>query len=356
MEQNHCTTKTGKWKQLTERDRYKIEAYFQAGLKPQEIAAYIGCSKRTIERERRLGMTAQLKPATKNIKTCGDLQVQWVYLADVAQRRHEENAARKGRGLKIDKDHALARYIEHKIKVEKWSPAAVIGELCQRGWSYDVRICVKTLYNYIDQQLFLEITNDDLLYKKNQGKQTENSRRGVAWNNRDGKSIDERPEPVNRREEFGHWEIDLVVGRKGTKPVILTLVERQTRKSLYVLIKNKSQKEVLQALRRLQRRVKGDFTHVFKSITADNGAEFLDGEGIKRAAKCGEVYYAHPYSSWERGSNENGNRMLRRFLPKGTDFSKLKPKELQRIEDWVNNYPRKIFGYKSANDMYAAMI
>ena len=70
MEQNHCTTKTG--------NRYKIEAYFQAGLKPQKIAAYIGCSKRTIERERRLGMTAQLKPATKNIKVCGDLQVQWV--------------------------------------------------------------------------------------------------------------------------------------------------------------------------------------------------------------------------------------------------------------------------------------
>ena len=79
----------------------------------------------------------------------------------------------------------------------------------------------------------------------------------------------------------------------------------------------------------MQRHVKGDFTHVFKSITADNGAEFLDGEGMKRAAKCGEVYYAHPYSSWERGSNENGNRMmLRRFLPKGTDFSKLEPKEL----------------------------
>ena len=106
----------------------------------------------------------------------------------------------------------------------------------------------------------------------------------------------------------------------------------------------------------MQRRVKGDFTHVFKNITADNGAEFLDGEGIKRAAKCGEVYYAHPYSSWERGSNENGNRMLRRFLPNGTDFSKLKPKELQRIEDWGNNDPCKIFGYKSSNDMYAAMI
>ena len=218
MEQNHCTTKTGKWKQMTERDRYKIEAYFQAGLKPQEIAAYIGCSKRTIERERRLGMTAQLKPATKNIKTCGDLQVQG--------------------------------------------------------------------------------------------------------------------------DKAGNFNI----GR--TADAEITLCSDKEQES----------KKVLQALRRLQRRVKGDFTHVFKSITADNGAEFLDGEGMKRAAKCGEVYYAHPYSSWERGSNENGNRMLRRFLPKGTDFSKLKPKELQRIEDWVNDYPRKIFGYKSANDMYAAMI
>ncbi|WP_298595146.1 IS30 family transposase [uncultured Mitsuokella sp.] len=341
---------------MTERDRYKIEAYFQAGVKPQEIAEHIGCSKRTIERERRLGMAPQLKPATKAIKACGDIQVQCVYLADVAQRRHEENAARKGRGLKIDKDHGLARHIEHKIKTEKWSPAAIIGELCQRGWRYDARICVKTLHNYIDQQLFLEITNEDLPYKKNQGGRPAKSRRTVAWNNRDGKSIDERPDEINHRKEFGHWEIGLVVGRKGTRPVILTLVERQTRKSLYVLAKNKSQKEVLQALRRLQRRVKGDFTQVFKSITADNGSEFLDGEGMKRAAKCGEVYYAHPYSSWERGSNENGNRMLRRFLPKGTDISKLKPKELQRIEDWANNYPRRIFGYKSANDMYAAMI
>ena len=301
-------------------------------------------------------MTPQLKPATKAIKTCGDIQVQCVYLADVAQRRHEENAARKGRGLKIGKDHGLARHIEHKIKTEKWSPAAIIGELCQRGWRYNVRICVKTLYNYIDQQLFLGITNEDLPYKKNQADQRAKSSRTVAWNNRDGKSIEERPDKVNRRKEFGHWEIDLVVGRKGTKPVILTLVERQTRKSLYVLVKNKSQKEVLQALRRLQRRVKGDFTQVFKSITADNGSEFLDGEGLKRATKCEEVYYAHPFSSWERGSNENGNRMLRRFLPKGTDFSKLKPKELKRIEDWVNNYPRKIFGYKTANDMYAAIL
>ena len=111
---------------------------------------------------------------------------------------------------------------------------------------------------------------------------------------------------------------------------------------------------MLQAVRRAHRCVKGDFTQVFKSITADNGSEFLDSKGMQKAAKCDEVYYAHPFSSWERGSNENGNRILRRFLPKGTDFSTLKPRDLKRIEDWVNNYPRKIFGYKTANDMYAA--
>jgi IS30 family transposase len=143
------------------------------------------------------------------------------------------------------------------------------------------------------------------------------------------------------------------VGRQGTKPAILTLVERKTRKSLYVLIKNKTQKEVIGALRRLRKRVKGDFSAVFRTITADNGAEFLDSEGLKKAANCEEVYYAHPYSSWERGSNENGNRILRRFIPKGTDIGKISAKELQRIEDWVNNYPRRIFGYKSADEVSA---
>ena len=356
MEHTHSTTKSRKWKQLTERERYKIEAYFQMGQTPQEIAEHIGCSKRTIERERRLGMTPQLRHATKAIKSCGDVQIQWVYLADVAQRRHEANAAKKGRNLKISNDHRLAAHIESKIKDLKWSPAAVLGDLEQNGWPFDAHICVKTLYNYIAQNLFLHISNEDLLFKKGATKRASGKKRTVALNNRTGKSIDERPDEVNRRKEFGHWEIDSVVGRKGTKPIILTLVERKTRKSIYVLVKDKKQKEVIQALRRAQRRVKGDFTQVFKSITADNGTEFLDGEGLREAAKCDEVYYAHPFSSWERGSNENGNRMLRRWLPKGTDFSTIKPKELQQIEDWVNNYPRKIFDYKTANDMYAEAI
>ena len=346
MEQSNNNTKTRKWKQLSEKDRYKIEALSQQGLTPAEIGLALKPerNRRTIERELAQGMTLQRN---------SDLTEKNVYLADVGQRKHDEKAANKGRGLKIGHDHNLANYIESKIRNEKWSPDAIVGRIKTDGLRFETDICTKTVYNYIESGIFRNITNDDLWVKKTGKKRSYSKVRTVALNNRNGKSITERSKEANDRTEQGHWEIDLVVGKQGTKPVILTLVERKTRKSLYVLMKNKTQKEVIAAIRRAQRRVGGNFDDVFKTITADNGSEFLDSEAIKKAAKCDEVYYAHPYSSWERGSNENGNRILRRFVPKGTDIGKLTVKELQQIEDWVNNYPRKIFGYKSANEMAA---
>lgn len=108
----------------------------------------------------------------KGIKAHGDVQKQWVYLADVAQRRHEENAKGKGRNLKIGSDHRLADSIERKIKDEKYAPGAVIGDLMQHGWPSDVRICVKTLYNYIDRGLFPGINHEELPFKKKRTKPT----------------------------------------------------------------------------------------------------------------------------------------------------------------------------------------
>lgn len=158
MEQIHSATSKRKWKQLTEKDRYRLEAYFNAGMKAQEIAERMGYSKRTIERERTLGLTEQVKPASKS----GNLQKQWVYLADVAQRRHEENSARKGRPLKIGSDRQLVEHIESKLKNEKCSPAAILSDLEQKGWPFDTRICVKTMYNYIARELFLGSSDKDL--------------------------------------------------------------------------------------------------------------------------------------------------------------------------------------------------
>jgi len=340
------TTRTKKWKHISEKDRYKIEALSQQGLTPAEIGRSLSPQRdrRTIERELARGLILQRN---------SDLTEKMVYLADVGQRRYAAKASNKGRGLKIGHDHELARYFEQKIGEEKWSPDAAVGHIKAQGLEFSVSICTKTVYNMIDRGDFLTLTNKDLLIKKDGVKRPYRQVRSVALNNKNGKSISERPKEADERTEKGHWEIDLVIGKQGTKAAILTLIDRQTRKSLYVLVKNKTQKEVVAAIKKARRRVGGDFSPVFKTITADNGSEFLDNEAIKKAAKCDEVYYAHPYSSWERGSNENGNRILRRFVPKGTDIGKLTPKELQRIEDWVNNYPRRIFGYKSANQFAA---
>jgi len=346
MGQEQDITKQKKWKHLSEKDRYKIEALFHQGLSPAEIGRSLSPQRdrRTIEREIAQGMTVQRDY---------EYRERMVYLADVGQRRRDEKASNKGRGLKIGHDHALARYLEQKIGEEKWSPDASLGAIKVQKLQFSVSICTKTVYNMIDRGDFLNLTNKDLAVKKDGVKRPYRQVRSVALNNKNGKSISERPKEADERSEQGHWEIDLVVGKQGTKAAILTLVDRLTRKSLYVLVKNKTQKEVIAAIKRAKRRVGGNFSCVFKTITADNGSEFLDSEAIKKAAKCNEVYYAHPYSSWERGSNENGNRILRRFVPKGTDIGKMTAKELQRIEDWVNNYPRRIFGYKSANQFAA---
>lgn len=173
-------------------------------------------------------------------------------------------------------------YLEKKIRDEKFSLDAALAEARKSGKHTEI-ICTKTLYSYIDNGLFLGISNKDLLVKKDGKKRDYKKIRKVALNNKSGKSISERPEGIDNRTESGHWEIDLVVGKQGTKPVILTLVERKSRKSLYVLLKDKTQKEVIEALKRLQKRVSGDFSEVFKSITADNGSEFLDQCRDKRS-------------------------------------------------------------------------
>jgi IS30 family transposase len=354
MEQYNYSTKKKKFQQITEKERYKIEGFFEEGLSSGKIAELLAKSKRTIERERKLGLVEQefMNPSNKKYE---DLYiVKLVYRADTAQMRHGEQAANKGRNLKIGNDQKLADYIEDEIKNHNKSPDAIIGEIKAEKKEFKTTICTKTVYNYIDKGIFREVTNADLPIKKNGKKRDYSKIRTVALNNKDGVSITERPKEANDRSEYGHWEIDLVVGKQGTKPVILTLVERKTRQSVYVLVKNKTQKEVLEALKRAQKKLGGDFKQVFKTITADNGSEFLDHEGIKAASGCDEVYYAHPYSSWERGSNENGNRMLRRFVPKGADIGTFDESEIQRIEDWVNNYPRRIFNYKTANQMAAA--
>jgi len=272
---------------ITEKERYKIEGFKSIKLSNREIAKALNKSHTAINAEIKRGSVKQMK---------SDLTEFITYKADYAQMKSKKAAADKGTVLKIGNDHKLVEFLEKKIRDEKYSPDASLAAARKQG-GFKNMICTKTLYTYIDNNLFLGISNKDLIVKKNGKKQDYKKVRKFALNNVKGKSIEERSEIANKREEAGHWEIDLVIGKKGIKPVVMTLVERKSRKSLYVLLKNKTQQEVIAALKRLNERVGGDFSQVFKSITADNGTEFLDFTKMKEAADCEEIYYAHPYSS-----------------------------------------------------------
>jgi len=331
-----------KSKQITYEHRLKIEAHLSDGLKTQEIAVKIGFHRTSIEREIALGLVEFWAPG---------YEPELKYSAEKAQKTRDERQKNKCWGKAINYDPEFKAELERLIK-SGFSPYAALQQIRNSGEKYKIDICTKTLYNAIDAGEFECLTNADLPTKPRAKRGYRRVRCSVK--NTKGTSISDRPESIENRKEMGHWEIDLVIGKQGTKPVILTLVERKTRKSIYILLKNKTQAEVMRALKRARRRYGGDFSEVFKTVTSDNGSEFLDFEGMKKALKCGEIYYAHPYSSWERGSCENGNRLLRRFVPKGTDLNRLTPKQLQIYEDWINNYPRKILGGQSSNMAYVA--
>lgn len=348
MGQKHDSAKTSKWKQISEQERYKIEALYEAGLGANEIGKQLKRDRRTIEREIGRGSVIQV-------------DAQWreelKYCADIGQRVHKERGANKGRPLKIGRDRRLAEYIEKKIGKEKYSPDAVIGEIWAKGLKFETKICTKTLYSYIDQGLFLNISNKDLPVKKYKKKRRCQNVHKVSLKNLKGRSIEERSAIIEGREETGHWEMDCVVG-KG-KACLLVMTGRKSRKELIFKLKAKKQEYVKEVIDQLERKYKSKFTKHFRSITMDNGSEFLDfaaleASCIHRGEKRTTCYYAHPYSAWERGSNEVANKLIRRFVPKGTSIDKLTRTDIRRIEHWINNYPRRMFGYMTANDILAA--
>lgn len=154
---------------------------------------------------------------------------------------------------------------------------------------------------------------------------------------------------------FGNWEMDNVMGAQGTTKALLVLTERLSRNGILILLPDHTSSSVVKALDKLERRYGKDFYDTFKSITVDNGCEFADYEGLERSCrrkqKRTKLYYCHPYSPHERGSNENMNRIIRRFFPKGTNFDEVQLCEVRVAEEWMNNYPRKIRGWKSANQV-----
>lgn len=194
---------------------------------------------------------------------------------------------------------------------------------------------ISTIYYWIHKG-HLGLTKKDMLYPR-KGRTT---KKQASPNFKPaGKSIEERPEVINLRLELGHYEIDTVLLTRARNKCLLVLTDRRSRHQIIRLIPNKSAEAVNQALKIVLKEFQ------IKSITTDNGTEF---SRLSEVFLKEHIYYAHPYSSWERGTNENHNRLIRRWLPKGT--TKTTPKEVAFIENWINNYPKKCMGYKSPRE------
>ena len=278
------------------------------------------------------------------------------YRANVAQADYIKQCKNRERPLKIGKDKLLEERIRIKITKDHFSPDAIIGEIKVLGLEFKGMICTKTLYNYISAGIFSGISHKNLWEKRKKKKRGYKGVVRIASKNRLGRSIEDRPKEVNDRLEYGHWEGDSVKGPRNAKPGLLTLTERKTREELIIKVNEATQEAVKAAFDELERNHGSRFKIKFKSITFDNGSEFLNWESLEASVlEAGErrtsVYFAHAYSSWERGSNENHNRMIRRFIPKGYDIGGFSDDEIKTIEDWMNNYPRRILGYNTPNQV-----
>ena len=279
-------TKGRKWKALQEKERYNIEMLLKEKYRVKEIALALNRDRRTIEREIKRGtMIKKIEnPYLSRNPNVPDYIEKKFYSAKEGQKKADWMKTGKGRPLKIAKDKELFKHIESKIADDNYAPDAVIGELKKKNTDFPVLICTKTVYNMIDRGDFCRITNQNLPIKRNKTSRTYKPISRVAKNNITGRSIEERDEKINRREEVGHWEMDLVVGSGHSCLQVLT--ERKTRKELIFKIPNKAQENIKRILDMLEKKFKDSFKNIFKSITSDNGAEFLDQKGVNCKKYC----------------------------------------------------------------------
>lgn len=307
--------------QLTLEQRYQIYAFKKAGFNQSQIAAEIGVSKSTISRELRRNRGGRgYRPKQAHA---------WAQ----ARRQAKPNATQIS--------PKTWKRIESLI-LKDFSPEQVSGYLKAQG---EPSASHERIYQYIyaDKQQGGSLYSHLRLKKRRRKRYGKYDKRGQIPNR---KSIDERPEVVARRERIGDWEADTIVG-KNHQQAIVSLVERKSLLTRLEKVTRKTGEAVkratVKALKPLSERV--------HTITSDNGKEFAAHEGIAELLHAA-FYFAHPYHSWERGTNENTNGLVRQYFPKGTDFSKITPREVKAVEKRLNNRPRKTLGYKTPNEVF----
>lgn len=334
---------------LSWNDKLTIEKMLKQKYKAPAIARRIGCSTQAIYDEIKRGQVTIRDSELREIT---------VYSPETSVARHEERVRHnREQPLKIGKDHALASWLVDMIGTQGYSPSAACAMLGKTPeTTFSCTLCRQTVYKYIDKGYLWPLTNKKLRYKGKK-KRTYNRVKRAARASR-GESIERRPEYINRREEPGHWEMDCVEGKKGTNRTALVLTERVTRYEIVIPMRDHTAASVVDALDRLETKyTPRRFKQLFLTITVDNGHEFMDCDGMEMSPYTGEartkMYYCHPRTPGERGSNEKQNQLIRWFFPKGTDFTTVQNRKIQQAADWINNYPRLLLGWHTSSELFS---
>ena len=333
---------------LTFKDREQIAMVYNRNLRLpasshlslRQLAVQIGLPYTTLNREILRGLVQQ--PILHNGKEYRE------YSEHIAQAHIQAGAQNKGRGMRLT--NVLARRLVSKIKTERKSPAHARKELLAEGLSSVPS--VSSIYNHIDHGDIGILHGETPYHPKRRAKRRGPLRR--ARPKPDHLSIEDRPD-LSGRTEFGHWEMDTLVSGLHGRGGLLVLIERKTRFYLIAKLRRINQQEVLRALRALIR--SGQIKTVL-SITTDNGCEFLDAPKIvtlfSKINALLKVYYTHAYAAWEKGSVENANRHVRRWFPKGTDFSRVSPHAIQTLQNFINSIPRSTLKGASSHEAVRA--
>jgi IS30 family transposase len=325
-----------RYRQLIPEERGQIQALKQAGYTVTQIAEFIGRNKSTISRELKRGTVDQIHGAGKHFQQ---------YYAET--------------GAAIYEKHRAACHPSTRFEQCPDFYAELVVALRQRPRIYSVDSFVQTykkahpelkcpstptVYRDIDKGL-LEVRNGDLPMKPRRRVKSDTNKHARTNKRVYGKSIEERPEEVESRQVVGHWEGDLVKGtRVEDEPALMTMTERATRFEIILKLPNYHADTCLQGLQTIL----DDYgVDNFKSVTFDNGSEFAKLSEVDGT----DVYYAHPYSPWERGTNENANGLIREFIPKGRSLHDYDIIDIQSFQDALNQRPRRSLGYCSAADL-----
>lgn len=300
------------YSQLTQIQRYQISALLKIGHFQTEIAEIVGVHKSTISRELR-----------RNRGRRG-------YRPKQAQRFAQARQKKAPTRIK-PRDWQL---VESLINL-KWSPEQ-ISDHCRDNLTF--QISHERIYQYIyqDKKGGGSLWKCLRCQKKRKKRYGSYDKRGQIPNRT---SIDERPEIASDRSRLGDWEADTIIG-KGKQGAIVTLVDRKSRYLRMGLVKQRTKEAVTEKMISLL----ADFP--VHTITCDNGKEFADHEEVSKALDA-EVYFAHPYASWERGTNENTNGLIRQYFPKHTRFCDLKQEDIVFVELQLNTRPRKCLSFQS---------